>query len=674
MAYLFTAVRQGPDSYSAHYGYVSYSVTETATAVTVTLNSVGERMTVSNSSYSSYYYYGASTVTATLDSDKTITATNSDTRRCTSQDTYYNFGGTAVSKTFNKGTSATTKSLSITWTWYGATRTGSTTISIPALASYAVSYNANGGSNAPSAQTKYYGVTLALNSDTTKPTAPSGFTFQGWGTSKTDTSVDYARGANYTANAAITLYAIWKKNITVSYALNGGSNGPSNETKSVYANADNTNPSAVFTIPSTVPTRTNYRFTGWSDGTNIYQPSAQLTLTASKALTAQWTQDYIAPKFTNVQVYRTDSGGTANNGTGTYGKLIVSWNKATLAGTAQTTTFTAKYREHTSTGAYTTITTSTGSSVDTTFGGGNIASGSQYDVVLTLEVSGHDTVTYTTFISTEACTMDFNANGTGVGLLQVVPDGGTGIYLGGPVKTQIKTSFKESIAMGSYGSAQSTVNDLVNEVRFSSGCSGSASIGTAYTKNNVTINTGWYNYLWIPHRSGGVNGEASGDNCNYGNLLLFGMNNTNGRFIVRVSSANIQEVVKLHTSIETDAIITNQSTYADSNGLWTYRKWSNGFQEVWYYGSIVFSSATSSVGGWNRAIQNVTIPTSNMTGISAFSDNTSVTVTGAYSGAIYTCGGIKTSGTQFEAQVLSVNSIAARTYTQWSVYIAGYAR
>ena len=115
---------------------------------------------------------------------------------------------------------------------------------------------------------------------------------------------------------------------------------------------------------------------------------------------------------------------------------------------------------------------------------------------------------------------------------------------------QAKTSFKSSIAMGSYGSAQTTVPNFIDEVRMSSGCCGSVSIGTAYTKNGVTINAGWYNFMYMPHRSGGVNGSASGDNCNYGNCFLFGMNNTYGRFIVRVSSGSIVEVAQIYTSIE----------------------------------------------------------------------------------------------------------------------------
>lgn len=72
---------------------------------------------------------------------------------------------------------------------------------------YTVKYNANGGTGAPSNQTKTYGKTLTLSS--TKPTRTN-YNFKGWGTSASATTVSYAAGANYTANAAVTLYAVWE--------------------------------------------------------------------------------------------------------------------------------------------------------------------------------------------------------------------------------------------------------------------------------------------------------------------------------------------------------------------------------------------------------------------------------------------------------------------------------
>lgn len=90
---------------------------------------------------------------------------------------------------------------------------------------YTVSYNANGGSGAPSAQTKTYGVSLTLSS--TAPTRTN-YIFLGWATSATG-AVAYQPGGSYTANAAVTLYAIWqaaKSTLsTITSSVNIGSSG-----------------------------------------------------------------------------------------------------------------------------------------------------------------------------------------------------------------------------------------------------------------------------------------------------------------------------------------------------------------------------------------------------------------------------------------------------------------
>jgi len=74
---------------------------------------------------------------------------------------------------------------------------------------YTVTYNANGGTNAPASQTKTYGVDLTLSSGI--PTY-SGYNFQGWSTTDTG-GVEYNPSGTYTANSAVTLYAVW----TVAY-------------------------------------------------------------------------------------------------------------------------------------------------------------------------------------------------------------------------------------------------------------------------------------------------------------------------------------------------------------------------------------------------------------------------------------------------------------------------
>ena len=82
------------------------------------------------------------------------------------------------------------------------------------VSSYTVTYNANGGSGAPASQTAISGINLTLSS--TVPTR-SGYTFLGWSTSSTATTATYAKGATYTANKSVTLYAVWKEDSSVEF-------------------------------------------------------------------------------------------------------------------------------------------------------------------------------------------------------------------------------------------------------------------------------------------------------------------------------------------------------------------------------------------------------------------------------------------------------------------------
>lgn len=108
--------------------------------------------------------------------------------------------------------------------------------------SYAVTYNANGGSGAPANQTKYYAIDLTLSNNA--PTF-SGYTFKGWATSKANAnigSVAYAKGGTYKGNAALSLYAVWEltyqkptiKNVTVERCLQDGSLDDEGDYASVY--------------------------------------------------------------------------------------------------------------------------------------------------------------------------------------------------------------------------------------------------------------------------------------------------------------------------------------------------------------------------------------------------------------------------------------------------------
>lgn len=65
-------------------------------------------------------------------------------------------------------------------------------------------------------------------------------------------------------------------------------------------------------------------------------------------------------------------------------------------------------------------------------------------------------------------------------------------------------------------------------------CCGSVNMTSSTTNNGVTIPSGWYNYIFLPHR----NGNVSGDNCRYGTILLFSFTTTDGAFWVRITGSS----------------------------------------------------------------------------------------------------------------------------------------
>ncbi len=146
---------------------------------------------------------------------------------------------------------------------------------------YTVSYNANGGDGAPGNQTKTHGVDLTLSSKT--PTR-AGYTFGKWNTNASGTGTSYNPSGKYTANSAVTLYAVWIPNTyTVSYNANGGDGAPGNQTKTHGVD---------LTLSSKTPTRAGYNFTKWNTssdgkGTN-YDPGAKYKGNANLTLYAQW--------------------------------------------------------------------------------------------------------------------------------------------------------------------------------------------------------------------------------------------------------------------------------------------------------------------------------------------------------------------------------------------------
>lgn len=92
---------------------------------------------------------------------------------------------------------------------------------------------------------------------------------------------------------------------------------------------------------------------------------------------------------------------------------------------------------------------------------------------------------------------------------------------------QLKLSFKSIIAIGRLNKFSSSTSfaSLISTIRYSSGALGSHDMGSSSSVYNNQVIDWLRNFIWIPHRSGGVNGATSGDNCNYGSLISCSKNN-----------------------------------------------------------------------------------------------------------------------------------------------------
>lgn len=148
---------------------------------------------------------------------------------------------------------------------------------------YTVSYDANGGTGAPSAQTKIHGFDVTLSRDV--PTRAN-YDFAGWSVLSDGTAVDYAAGDVYSENISVTLYAVWKPHrYSVSFNANGGEDAPAPIVKIHGIDT---------TLPTAVPVKSGLGFAGWSDsssGNAKYLPGDKYTANGDTVLYAVWTSD-----------------------------------------------------------------------------------------------------------------------------------------------------------------------------------------------------------------------------------------------------------------------------------------------------------------------------------------------------------------------------------------------
>ena len=175
----------------------------------------------------------------------------------------------------------------------------------PTPTTYTVKYDANGGTGAPSNQTKKQGESLTIS--TAKPTK-TGYTFTSWNTKKDGTGTKYDIGASYTVDADLTLYAQYKENTvtyTVKYDANGGENAPKEQTKTK---------GKELVLSTTVPTKEGYKFVNWNtkkDGTGTsYNAGSKYTTEASVTLYAQYEKELNEEKTKYTITFYTNDGTT----------------------------------------------------------------------------------------------------------------------------------------------------------------------------------------------------------------------------------------------------------------------------------------------------------------------------------------------------------------------------
>ena len=339
---------------------------------------------------------------------------------------YASSGSGTVTGTYDiSGNGAATKSVNVAFQNYECDWQGNITssksnsislsVNVPAWTSYTVSYNANGGSGAPSAQTKWKDQALTLSS-----TVPSrtGHTFKGWATSASG-SVAYSAGGSYTANANVTLYAVWQAyTYTVSYNANGGSGAPAAQTKTY---------GVTLKLSTTIPTRTNYSFLGWAtsaSGSVKYAAGANYTENANITLYAVWKLDYLKPRISNLSVYRCDEDGTENED-GTYAKISCNWSTD-----RDVTSILVAWAAKGDSGSATVAASSTSGNVDEVVGGA-LNVDSTYTFSVTVADSG-GSFTVSTTLSGKSYPMDVTEDGKGIAFFKAAE--GDGLDVGAIAK------------------------------------------------------------------------------------------------------------------------------------------------------------------------------------------------------------------------------------------------
>jgi uncharacterized repeat protein (TIGR02543 family) len=149
-----------------------------------------------------------------------------------------------------------------------------------------VTFRANftGADPATAEQVMIYNQKTALDEC---PWTREGYTFYGWSTYSKDSSYNYKDMQEVQFKSDTVLYAIWKKNITLTFKANDGSETPATFTEEVGYYTE-------YVYPDCPWTRDGYTFAGWAyyadDSPSVCRTSG--TFTSDTTLYAIWTKDH----------------------------------------------------------------------------------------------------------------------------------------------------------------------------------------------------------------------------------------------------------------------------------------------------------------------------------------------------------------------------------------------
>ena len=311
------------------YGKIGISVNvtyPTATTASVSIEVwVATRYAATDSNNNFWFDDNAQSASTSRGSRSIKTTVNSPGWSASNQQKIYTYPTFTVQRTTGNQTRHCAAKLSGVEIAPG-TMTQSVSYTIKARDSYVISYSSNDRvCTVPASHKKYHGINTTVSS--TVPTT-TGYTCTGWITSAPEYKF-YAFGAQYTADASVTLYANWVLNkYKITLRPNGGSIVMPDTGGTVTAETVEHEKEHGSAIKLPVPTLTNYNFLGWStsatENSVTYAPGASYMTDAPVTLYAVWELAHIPPIISNVVVERCDAEGTHADD-GTYFDVSFDW-------------------------------------------------------------------------------------------------------------------------------------------------------------------------------------------------------------------------------------------------------------------------------------------------------------------------------------------------------------